>query len=181
MLRPTTPGNHTWSQKSHKNCNGPHNPLPEGECTSFNTSLDGKHDDQTTNLLSVSVHPRSFLWHDHVHRTVWGDKNKGMGTPRTNGFVCRPEGDTDWQFRLKVMKDTRVLRPSCDHTRSCRTREDVPLTIFHSRLFIEKNVKISYPVPIPPCTQVILYTNFLYIYIFLFAKTSHYQVYLQQY
>ncbi len=93
MVTRATPENHTWSQKSQKNFDGPRSPLPEGECASFNTRLNGNHDDQATHLLSVSVH-------DHTHRSVWGVKSKGLGAPRTNGCGCRT-GDRKDRARLE--------------------------------------------------------------------------------
>ncbi len=123
MLWRGVPENHTESHKSRKNFDGPRIPLVEGECSTTNTRLNGQHGDQAAPLLGVSVYGPSFLWREHVHRSVWGVKSKGKGTPRTNGGGSRPDGDSGWQFRLKSIKDTWVVRPSADHTGPWRTRE----------------------------------------------------------
>jgi hypothetical protein len=57
---------------------------------------------------------RTFLRREHAHCPVWGTKRKGKGSPQTNGDGCRPRGDTVWKFRLKTIKDARVVSPSAD-------------------------------------------------------------------
>ncbi len=66
---------------------------------------------------------RTFLLREYAHRVVWGAKSKGLGAPRTKGGGCRPGGDVDWQFQLKVIKDSHVLRPSTDHPWTWHARE----------------------------------------------------------
>jgi hypothetical protein len=44
-------------------------------------------------------------------------QKQGQGAPRTNGGGCRPGGDAGWQFRLKAIKDERIVRPSADRAR----------------------------------------------------------------
>ena len=69
----------------------------------------------------------------------WGTKIKGKRTPRTNGDGSRPGRDTDWQFRLKDIKDARALRPSPDRVRSWHTRKDGPSSFSTTVLILEKN------------------------------------------
>jgi hypothetical protein len=71
----------------------------------------------------VCLYLLTFLLREYEHRVVWGVKSKGLGAPRTKGGVCRPGGDVDWQFQLKAIKDSHVLRPSTDHPRPWRVRE----------------------------------------------------------
>ena len=70
LLRPATPANRTWRQKSRKKFDGPRSPLAQGECAAFNARLHGKHGHEAAQLLSASVRPRTFLWREHAHRAV---------------------------------------------------------------------------------------------------------------
>jgi len=70
LIPPAVSSNRTSSQKSRKKFDGPRSPLPQGECATFNARLHGKHGDQAAQLLSASVDPRTFLWHEHAHRLV---------------------------------------------------------------------------------------------------------------
>ena len=49
-----------------------------------------------------------------------------IGTPRTNGGSCRPEGHVRGKFWLKSSFDERFIRPSADRAWSFRARQVLP-------------------------------------------------------
>ena len=59
-----------------------------------NARWHGKDVDQAVHHLCESVHPHTFVVHDHSHRTVGGVRSKWKGTPQTNGGDCRPGGES---------------------------------------------------------------------------------------
>ena len=106
----------------------------------FNAWMNGKHGNQAAPLCTRLCTAAHFCGASTHMDCLRSREQAFRGTADERGG-CRPGGDAGWQFRLKSIKDARVLRPSAHRARPWRARECLS-SHFPSGIFKKKKRSI---------------------------------------
>jgi hypothetical protein len=108
---PGTPYLKSWITK---NFDGPRIPLPEGECVSFKSRFHGKHVDQETHLLCVSVNYEHFCCTSTDINSFDETKTRGRGHRGRTGTDLDLGTTLEDQFRLKALQNRSKMHVFSD-------------------------------------------------------------------